>query len=93
MVACASCGKQISTAKGPAGIRERDQVYHINCAPDDLLADALSEWDAILDRGLTYFVKKYSTSRGGGLRGRQAYVGLFSEMGRSMAAESKKRKK
>lgn len=87
MVLCASCGREISTQ----GLRKRDHAYHLRCAPDDLLSDAGSEWQAIFNRGVTYFVKKYSVrvKRGG----RRACVDAFASMGEAMSAESKRRKK
>lgn len=93
MVSCAACGKLISTQERADGIRERDQAYHVSCAPDDLLDDAASEWKAILDRGLTYFVKKYSVQGRAKPGGRQANVGLFAELGKALAEESRRRKK
>ena len=93
MVVCTSCGKSISTRGGVDGVRERDQAYHIECAPSDLLGDALSEWNAIYNRGVKYFVKKYSAQGGTGRGDRQGHVNLFAEMGKALAAESKKRKK
>ncbi len=91
MVSCAACGKLISAQGSASGIRERDQVYHIHCAPDDLLGDAATEWGAILDRGMKYFVKKYSIRKKPG--DRFAHVGRFSDMGRGITAELKKRQK
>lgn len=92
MASCAACGKQVSTSRGGWGLRERDLVYHIRCAPDDLLDDATSEWDAILDRGMTYFVKKYSPE-GRGPNDRRQTLASFAELGGRISAESKRRKK
>jgi len=91
MTVCTSCGKKISPHSAE-GIRERDQSYHIGCAPNDLLDDSVAEWKAIYDRGVKYFVKKYSThvdTKSGGQRGN---FSLFVDMGRTLTAESKKRK-
>ena len=92
MAICSACRKQISGKEGDRGIRERDHVYHIACAPNDLLDDAASEWSAILDRGVRYFVKKYSP-RGVRPGGRAAYIDHFADMGKEIAAETSGRKK
>jgi len=91
MVECNSCGKTISTRSGE-GIRERDQSFHVECAPNDLLTDSISEWNAIYDRGVSYFVKKYSAQKGA-RGGQQANVGRFADIGKALVAESKRRKK
>ncbi len=95
MVACKACGKKVATEAGGIGVRERDQAYHIACAPDDLLGDALSEWDAILDRGIKYFVKKYSvTDQKKALKlNRQSYSAQFARMGEALKNELRERKR
>lgn len=91
MVTCSACGKPISGKDRDLGIRERDQSYHIACAPDDLLDDAVSEWNAILDRGVVYFVRKYSVPGGPKSRNRAARVDSFADLGKRIIAESKRR--
>lgn len=91
MVACGVCGKEIRRGGGANGIHERDQVYHIECAPEDLLDDAASEWSAIFRKGVKYFIKKYSVHMKSG--GRLAYVDRFADMGRGITAELKRREK
>lgn len=40
-------------------VAERDILYHLSCAPDDLLRDAVTEGNAVLARGIVYYVNKY----------------------------------
>jgi len=56
---CAGCGKPIVTEESKISVGERDLNYHLSCAPDDLLNDAVTEGNAILARGVTYYVNKY----------------------------------
>ncbi len=91
MVNCSACGKTISGKGRDQGIRERELVYHISCAPSDLLDDAVSEWNAILDRGIKYFVRKYSPRAGKRSGGRATNVGDFADLGVALIAETKRR--
>ncbi len=95
MVVCKACGKKVATEAGGIGVRERDQAYHIACAPDDLLVDALSEWDAILDRGIKYFAKKYSVAdqKKTVKLNRQSYNAQFTRMGEALKKELRVRKR
>jgi hypothetical protein len=50
---CSACGQPIEVGG------ERDLLYHLPCAPGDLLDDAVTEGNAVLTRGITYYVNKY----------------------------------
>ncbi|MBI2183658.1 MAG: hypothetical protein HYU39_01735 [Thaumarchaeota archaeon] len=41
------------------GIGESNLLYHLSCAPTDLLRDSITEANAIIAKGVTYFVNKY----------------------------------
>lgn len=56
---CSVCGKDIEGERPVSSIRGTDQVYHVGCAPEELVRDALAEWDAIVKKGVKYFVRKY----------------------------------
>jgi len=56
---CSACGQPIEVGGEPIHIGERDLLYHLPCAPGDLLEDAVTEGNAVLTRGITYYVNKY----------------------------------
>jgi hypothetical protein len=56
---CNACGQPIEVGGEPIHIGERDLLYHLPCAPGDLLDDAVTEGNAVLTRGITYYVNKY----------------------------------
>lgn len=90
MASCAACGKPISGG-GAGGIRAKERRYHLRCAPDGLIADATDEWGAIFDRGIGYFLGKYSLLGEPKRGSRSVSVGHFADLGRKLLAESKRR--
>ncbi|MFZ3356165.1 MAG: hypothetical protein WA549_05325 [Thermoplasmata archaeon] len=58
MTNCADCGAVIGSDPRPA-IRSGPQSYHLTCAPAALLAEAQDEYEAILRKGVRYFLEKY----------------------------------
>lgn len=93
MSTCASCRRQIVSGRGKVGIRNRGKAYHLSCAPASLLNTAIEEWDAILSRGVEYFVAKYvpADARPVG-KGGPAVVSRFAEIGEKLKAEAKSRR-
>ena len=61
MVACAGCGNPIGPDGDSVGLRDTEAVYHVRCAPTPLLAAAGDEYEAILRKGVSYFVGKYGS--------------------------------
>jgi hypothetical protein len=88
MVACAACGKPIPPDRSAPAIRSGEAVYHLRCAPGQLIEGASEEYQAILKKGVRYFVEKYSS-----LPEPSADVGNdFLELGRAFEAEREHRK-
>jgi hypothetical protein len=58
MTNCAECGAAIDLDARPA-IRAGAQCFHLTCAPAALLAGAQEEYEAILRKGVRYFLEKY----------------------------------
>ncbi len=100
MVKCSGCGKAIEGGD-TINIGLEDKTYHIACAPDQLLGDALEEWNAIVKRGVKYFVGKYQPpkARPSGYSnldsrkdGPANYIRLFTDVGEALRTETGKRK-
>lgn len=64
MVTCSACGKRIEEEGRLSSIMSKDLVYHLGCAPEGLVRDAMTEWDAIVTKGIKYFVSKYLPPEG-----------------------------
>jgi hypothetical protein len=60
MSVCVACGKPISLDGTQPVLRSADAIYHLTCAPGELLESAGDEYQAILKKGVRYFVEKYS---------------------------------
>jgi hypothetical protein len=56
---CGSCGRPISAEGSPPALRSGDLYFHTPCAPDELLHDASGEYEAVLRKGVRYFVEKF----------------------------------
>jgi len=101
MVACTACGETLKSGRGLA-IGIDGKTYHAACAPDKLVVDSLEEWNAIVRKGVQYFVGKYlpeetRPAKYQALESRAdapaRYISLFSEAGASLRAEDKKRQR
>ncbi len=100
MVNCSGCGRAVEGGEAiNIGIEEK--VFHLSCAPDQLVDDALEEWSAIVKRGVTYFVGKYQppNARPSGYSnldspkdGPSSYIKLFAAVGEALRTETTKRK-
>ncbi len=88
MATCASCRKEIRPT-GISGIRDGRKAYHLACAPKSLLSNAVEEWDAILSRGIEYYVGKYSVKSSP--RGKDALFRHFASLGVKLKAEAQAR--
>ncbi|HTW39257.1 MAG TPA: hypothetical protein VMF04_00100 [Thermoplasmata archaeon] len=58
MTDCVACGQPTSDAR--PSIRAGSLVYHVACAPPELLDAASEEYRAILRKGVRYFLEKYA---------------------------------
>ena len=56
---CAQCGRAIAEDGLPASVASGTGRFHLACAPDSLLQAVNEEWNAILRKGIRYFVEKY----------------------------------
>ncbi len=98
MMNCTACGRVISKRDQESTIRERDQVYHLKCAPGDLIGDANEEWNAVATRGIGYFVQKYLVPPTEDKVGRPArdevslQLDYFRAFGANLRNEAKKRR-
>ncbi|MBI4257962.1 MAG: hypothetical protein HY619_03310 [Thaumarchaeota archaeon] len=105
MAACAKCGQRLKISEDSISIGERDLHYHVACAPNDLLQDVITEANAIVSRGIKYFVDKYLPNK---LRASSwpkmrekiptddeltGYTELFARLIKDCRAESDRRKK
>ncbi|MFZ0891113.1 MAG: hypothetical protein WB778_08575 [Thermoplasmata archaeon] len=86
MTDCAGCGLAIDSDLRPA-IRSGSQRFHLPCAPAALLAEAQEEYDAILRKGLRYFLEKYHA----GPTESKSPGPQFIELGSALAAERTRR--
>ena len=60
MAECTSCRR--SLASSDPSLRGSDGTYHLRCAPTPLLDAAAEEHEAIVRKGVRYFVQKYDGS-------------------------------
>lgn len=105
MVRCSGCGDTILVSGERIHIGENGLLYHVSCAPSDLLTDAVTEGNAVLARGITYYVNKYLPDelRAAGWPRKMkkslsdeelgVYADLFAKMVRSYRSERAKRKR
>jgi len=104
MTKCSACGNNIDEGTAGLSVSERDLVYHTRCVPYDLLTDAVGEWNAVVNRGIAYFVNKYLSSKieVEGLRraakplneqSMLSYCLAFTEMGKTYRNELERRKR
>jgi hypothetical protein len=100
MPTCEACGRAMSEGAGQVNLGSAGKHYHMGCAPAALVADALTEWNAIVAKGVKYFVEKYlpaetrpvayaslSTDKDNP----SGYSRLFTDAGEALRAESSKR--
>lgn len=59
MAECPHCGAAVTRGEESAALRGPGGVYHLGCTPADLLATAHEEYQAIVRKGVRYFVEKY----------------------------------
>jgi hypothetical protein len=60
MEECAGCGESVELGGPSPVLRSSGKFYHLTCAPADLVNNAAEEYQAILRKGMRYFVEKYS---------------------------------
>lgn len=87
MTACGGCRRELDPATEPQFLRSADRVYHLPCAPAELLAAASEEYRAIVRKGIRYFVDKYE---GPGVADPDV-ARKFLELGRSIDGEIARR--
>jgi hypothetical protein len=88
MVTCSSCGRPFSASESELSFRSGDALYHVACAPTALLDSASEEFEAVLRKGIRYFVEKYS-----GPEGPPGDPGArFLALGRAIEQERSRRK-
>jgi hypothetical protein len=56
---CRSCGRPIDADGREPGLARGEESYHLHCAPTDVVRDATEEWNAIVRKGVRYFIEKY----------------------------------
>jgi hypothetical protein len=56
---CGSCGRPIDAQGREPGLARGEESYHLRCAPIDVVRDATEEWNAIVRKGVRYFIEKY----------------------------------
>jgi hypothetical protein len=56
---CENCGQPILAEGVPPPLRSGGLYYHTPCAPEGLLLEASGEYEAILRKGVRYFVEKF----------------------------------
>jgi hypothetical protein len=57
---CPVCKQQILPDDPIGPLRSGDELYHVACAPSMLIESVAEEYQAILKKGVRYFVEKYS---------------------------------
>ena len=62
MIQCSACGKPVGVGGGEPSLRHGQMIYHVRCAPQDVIETVAAEYQAILRKGVRYFVEKYSGS-------------------------------
>jgi hypothetical protein len=87
MTNCPACGGAIDPGGSPPSLRAGEHRYHPSCAPPEVVAAALEEYEAILRKGIRYFVEKY-----GDTPPSPAELGTrFLNLGRALEAERERR--
>jgi hypothetical protein len=87
MTACAACAGAIEPGGSRSALRSGERVYHVACAPTELLESASEEHRAIVRKGVRYFVEKYSA----GPEGDPDVGRSFVELGRAIDVERERR--
>jgi hypothetical protein len=87
MSVCVGCGRPLDSPQGGPNLRSDSGTFHIGCAPAELVERASEEYQAILRKGVRYFVDKYS-----GTPSSAADLGVrFWELGRAIEEERERR--
>jgi hypothetical protein len=84
---CAACGEELAGGATPPPLRAEGGVYHVACAPEALVRSAAEEYQAILRKGVRYFVDKY----GGDAGSRDSPGARFVAIGTALEAELRRR--
>jgi hypothetical protein len=84
---CSTCGEAVTAAEAVPVLRSEAGLYHLPCAPAALVVSAAEEYQAILRKGVRYFVEKYGASPSGP----QDLGGSFLRLGRAVEAEAQRR--
>jgi hypothetical protein len=85
MTPCAKCGAALSEER--PGIRAESGVFHVTCAPSELVERASDEYRAIVRKGVRYFVEKYAEEG----RSESDTGAEFLRLGRELEAERTRR--
>jgi hypothetical protein len=56
---CAVCGQPILVQDAGAALWSGGAPYHLGCAPSEVVENAAEEYQAILRKGVRYFIEKY----------------------------------
>jgi hypothetical protein len=87
--ACSGCGQPLLPTDPRPVLRSTDARYHLTCAPIGVLESAEEEYQAILRKGVRYFVEKYE----GSLDLKSDIGTRFLELGRALEQEHERRAK
>ncbi len=91
MSICPGCGREVPEGVTGSSIRGAEGLYHLPCAPEALVDAAREEWEAILRKGIRYFLGKYASESPAGPTPPPAEA--FLEMGEALADEQDRRRK
>jgi hypothetical protein len=86
MTMCAACQQPIDEDQ-PSAIRSGEVQFHLACAPASLLAEVYEEYEAILRKGVRYFVEKYRAGPVDATRPGPQFI----ELGSALEAERSRR--
>jgi hypothetical protein len=86
---CAGCGQPIRSADPWPALWSGGVPYHLACAPSGAIESAAEEYQAILRKGVRYFVDKY----GGPSDSAKDIGGRFLTLGRAVEEEQVRRSK
>ena len=87
MTECDECGQELAPTDRCSALRQGTAWYHLACAPRELVATAFEEHQAILRKGIRYFVEKYSAAPADALQ----LGATFVDLGRALEAERARR--
>jgi hypothetical protein len=89
LTACAVCGQPILVEDAGAAVWYGGAPYHLGCAPSEAVVNAAEEYQAILRKGVRYFIEKY----GGPADSANDLGRRFLALGRAVEEEQARRTK